>query len=172
MREHRLPLPRLVGMSDALPLAADCVDVVYASWVLEHLNRPVSTFDHIARVLKPGGSFIFITPNRRHPLVALNRIVGRTGRLQQTIINRLYGRAGDDTFPAYYRANTANDLRHLAQAVDLQLTTLHHIPDPTYLAFNNSLFRLMRWIDARLSANRQLHLVGCLQKSTSKDWQS
>jgi hypothetical protein len=39
------------------------------------------------------------------------------------------------------------------------------IPDPTYLAFNQSFFKAMIWFDKQLAANRQLHMVACLQKN-------
>lgn len=164
LREHRLPLPRAAATSEALPLAAGCIDVAFASWLLEHLERPSLTMAQLARVLRPGGVFVFITPNKRHPLSGLNRMLGRFARLQGALVARIYGRAGADTFPTYYRANTAEDLRQLAAAHGLELITLQAIADPTYLAFTPALFRLMIWFEAKLSADRQLHLVGCLRR--------
>lgn len=163
LREHRLPLPRVVGLGDQLPLAGGRFDLVFASWVMEHMARPERDLAEISRTLKPGGVFIFLTPNRRHPLIALNRVAGRFSRLQNQVVLRLYGRAAADTFPAYYRANTAVDLERLAAGADLELVALHAIPDPTYLAFTPALFRFTQWVDRRLSAGRQLHLVGRLR---------
>ncbi|MBK8989306.1 MAG: class I SAM-dependent methyltransferase [Chloroflexi bacterium] len=164
LREHRLSLPRVAATSDALPLAAGCVDVAFASWLLEHLERPSLTFAQLARVLRPGGVFVFITPNRRHPLSGLNRTLGRFARLQRTLVARVYGRAAADAFPTFYRANSPVALRQLAAAHGLELSALHAIPDPTYLAFNQSFFRLMVRLEERLAADRQLHLVGCLRR--------
>ncbi len=164
LREHRLPLPRVAAHSEALPLADGCVDVAFASWLLEHLARPSFTFAQLARVLRPGGVFVFITPNRRHPLSALNGLLGRFNRLQGALVERFYGRASADTFPTYYCANTSAELSRLAAAQGLTLGELHAIPDPTYLAFTPALFRLMTQFEARLPADRQLHLVGCLRR--------
>lgn len=164
LREHRLPLPRTVGFSDDLPFAPASFDVAFASWVLEHLARPFLTFQAVARVLKSGGVFIFITPNGRHPLALLNRTLGRLSKFQGQLVARLYGRSADDTFATHYRANTQTDLQNLASQAGLTLTALHMVPDPTYLAFNRLLFELMTRVEDTLSSGRKIHLVGILQK--------
>jgi SAM-dependent methyltransferase len=164
LREHRLPLPRAAALSLALPLAAGRFDVAFASWLLEHLEEPERDLAEVSRVLRPGGVFIFITPNRLHPLVSLNRLSGRVSRLQQWLVAGLYGRAAADTFPAYYRANTAADLQRLAGGSGLRLVEWQAIADPTYLAFHPALFRPVVWLDGRLAAGRAIHLVGVLAK--------
>lgn len=99
LKEHRLGLPRAAAISQALPFAPHSFDLIFASWVLEHLAHPQADLTEIARVLKPGGVFVFITPNRRHPLVGMNRWLARFARLQDKLVETLYGRAAADTFP-------------------------------------------------------------------------
>ncbi|HFQ94117.1 MAG TPA: class I SAM-dependent methyltransferase [Anaerolineae bacterium] len=164
LREHRLDLPRVAGLSDDLPFAPASFDVAFASWVLEHLERPLRTFCAMYRVLKPGGVFVFITPNGRHPLAWANRGLGRFSRLQGRLVAQLYGRQPDDTFPTYYRANTAVALEELCAASGLVLDNLHTIPDPTYLAFNKPVFHLMGWFEIHLPSAYRLHLVGVCRK--------
>ncbi len=164
LHEHRLALPRAVAFSDALPFAKDSFDVVFASWLLEHLARPFLTFEQISRVLKPSGVFVFITPNSRHPLSILNRGLGRFSQIQGRLVERFYGRAEADAFPTFYRANSETTVAHLCQKCHLEIKTLHFIPDPTYLAFNQAFFNFMIWFDNQLADNRQLHMVGCLVK--------
>jgi len=164
LKEHRLEMPRAAAISHALPFAPGSFDLVFASWVLEHLPHPQADLAEVARVLKPGGAFVFITPNRRHPLVWLNRWLARFARLQDKLVETLYGRAAADTFPAFYRANTPADLRTLAQQNGLTLTTLFPIADPTYLAFNPALFHLMVWFENRLANDRHIHLVGLMTR--------
>ncbi|MCI0394435.1 MAG: methyltransferase domain-containing protein [Chloroflexi bacterium] len=169
LREHRLanhrpPLPRVAAASRALPFARGSFDLVMASWLLEHLVRPEEDFHQVGRLLRPGGHFIFVTPNRRHPLIRLNRLAGRFAGLQGRLVHRLYGRALADTFPAYYRANTPAQLERLAQESNLKLVSLDVIPDPTYLAFTPTLFHLACSLDERLPSVWRIHLVGCLQR--------
>jgi SAM-dependent methyltransferase len=163
--EHRLRMPRAQARSAQLPFASASFDLVLASWLLEHLETPTRDFCEVGRVLRPGGAFIFITPNGAHPLSFLNRLMGRLERTQGWLVSRLYGRAAADAFPAYYRANTRATLAVLAGAAHMDLSLLHAIPDPTYLAFTPALFQVMQSIEGRLPSSRALHLVGIMHKA-------
>lgn len=165
LREHRLPrLPRAAALSGRLPFAAATFDVVAASWLLEHLAAPATTLAEIARVLRPGGAFVFITPNAGHPLAWGNHLAGRLGRAQGQLVDWLYGRAGADTFPTAYRANAPATLARLAAAAGLALETLDCVADPTYLAFSPALFRAMAAFEDRLPSDRRIHLVGVMRR--------
>jgi SAM-dependent methyltransferase len=165
LREHRLPaLPRSAARSDRLPFPAGRFDVVAASWLLEHLGDPATTFAEVGRVLRPGGAFVFITPNVRHPLTWANRVAGRMGRAQGRLVARLYGRVEADTFPTAYRANTAGALAALAGAAGLTLAELRAVADPTYLAFSPALYRVLVAVEERLPSEWGIHLVGAAVK--------
>ncbi len=159
VKEHRLDLPAAVGFSHGLPYASNSFDVVFCSWLLEHLETPEQDLAEIGRVLKPGGVFIFITPNKMHPIAWLNQAIGRFSAVQDWLVERLYGRVAADTFPTWYRANSQ---AQLAQS-DLKLERLDFVPDPTYLAFNPLIFRVMCWFETALPKSRRLHLVGLLR---------
>lgn len=165
LREHRLPaLPRTAALSDDLPFAGDTFDLAFASWILEHLPQPLQTLREIRRVLQPGGVFVFITPNGRHPLTLLNRWFGRVGAWQGRVVERVYGRGSVDTFPTTYRANDPATLRHLSQQAGLLPVTLYTVPDPTYLALRPALLQPLIALEDALPADRHIHLVGVLLK--------
>lgn len=164
LQQHRLPMPRVVGWSDDLPFAAAQFDLAFASWVLEHLPQPGRTFAALARVLRPGGAFVFITPNGRHPLAWLNGTLGRIGWLQDKLVAKLYGRGGEDAFPTWYRANSPAKLAALCQGHGFRLETLRCIPDPTYLAFHPALFPALCHLEEKMPASRRLHLVGLARR--------
>ncbi len=157
LREHRVPLlPRVCGLAGALPYADESFDLICCSWVLEHLADPARALAEVARVLAPGGHLVLLTPNRSHPLLLLNRLLGWTrGRL----VGRLYGRAEADTFPAFYRANTPARLRALLGRVGLELD-LTLVGDPTYLAFGDVFFRLACLLERFIPTALRVHLVG------------
>ncbi|MCO5198790.1 MAG: class I SAM-dependent methyltransferase [Anaerolineae bacterium] len=169
LAEHRLAMPRVVGLSATIPLPTATVDVAYASWVLEHLPQPIRDLGEIARVLRPGGVFVFITPNARHPLIRLNRVFGQITTIQHRLVAALYGRAEVDTFPVSYHANTVSVLYRLVHRAGLRVVALEAVADPTYLAFNEPLFRLMCRVERWISAENRLHLVGILQKPVLQD---
>lgn len=165
LAEHRLwDLPRAVSTTETLPLAPATFDVVLGSWLFEHLGAPQVTLAEVRRILVPGGVLVFITPNGRHPLAALNRWLGRATGLQDMLVERLYGRAPADTFPTRYLANNRTQLVNIARSSGLELQQLEIIPDPTYLALRPELFHVACWLEEHLPAQRYLHLVGVLQR--------
>jgi SAM-dependent methyltransferase len=169
LQEHRLaqvapPMARINGAGDNLPFVAASFDLAFASWVLEHMASPALDFAELGRVLRPGGAFVFITPNRRHPLIAFNRFAARIGGLQDQLVARLYGRAAADTYPAYYRANSRAQIEKVVQKAGLALEKMALVPDPTYLAFRPALFRLANRLEAWLPDNRAIHLVGLVRR--------
>lgn len=58
----------LCGSPDAFPRAS--FDLVLSSFTVEHLGDPPATFASIAGWLRPGGTLVLSTVNRRHPFVA------------------------------------------------------------------------------------------------------
>jgi SAM-dependent methyltransferase len=165
LREHRLrTLPRAAANADGLPFRARSFDLLFSSWLLEHLAQPARTLGEISRVLRPDGVFVFITPNKGYPLALLNQLAGWLGGWQSHLVEQLYGRVAADTFPTCYRANSLPDLLHLCSQSGLSLLRLEYINDPSYVAFSDALYRLACQIEQRLPIDRRIHLVGVLQK--------
>ena len=160
--EHRLPhLPRAVALADALPLPAASVDMVISSWVLEHLERPERTFAEVARVLRPEGWFIFLAPGAWSLPALLNRSLKP---LQRRLVPLLYGRAAEDAFPVFYRANTHCRLAALAEGAGLELREFYAVEDPTYFAFHVALFYANVALSALLPRAMAEHLIGVCRK--------
>lgn len=163
LRQHRLPaFRRTCGWAEVLPFPAGAFDLVCCSWVLEHLKDPGRAVSEIERVLAPGGNFVFLTPNRRHPLLAVNRLLGWTGG---RLVGWLYGRAEADTFPALYRANTSAHICALLRAAGLELVSLTSVGDPTYLAFSEPLYRVACLLERFTPPGLRIHLVGEARKT-------
>ena len=157
--EHRAPHTRRVAAPmDALPFADESFDLVTCSWVMEHLADPRHAFAQIARVLAPGGHWIFLTPNARNPLTFANRLM--RGPLQAWLVRRLYARAESDTFPVRYRANTPARIEQLAREAGLRPVQIQLVGDPTYLAFNDTLFALSSLIERITPPSFRVHIVG------------
>jgi SAM-dependent methyltransferase len=160
LHERRAPFPATCGRGEALPLASETFELVIALWVLEHLPDPGRVFAEAHRVLVPGGHFIFLTPNARHPLIWANRFSQAIPALQRLLIPKLYGRAEADTFRVRYRANTDAELHALAQQGPFQVGALRAISDPSYLAFTDGLFYWSVQLETRLPAGWGVHWLG------------
>lgn len=55
----------LISDGSTIPLPENCIDIVFSNQVLEHFHPEdaVIQIQHVARVLKKGGVFVFTTPN-------------------------------------------------------------------------------------------------------------
>lgn len=170
LRDHRLQIQRAAGLSNRLPFSSNQFDMIYCSWLLEHLVTPEADLAEIRRVLAPGGRFVFVTPNVNSPIALLNRVLGRAKPVQNRLIERLYGREAEDAFPTYYRANSEQALTSLLDKVNrldgdmLLMESLYYVEDPTYLAFHNALFPFLAAVEKRLPRQRRPHLVGVMRK--------
>ncbi|MGQ0601952.1 MAG: methyltransferase domain-containing protein [Anaerolineales bacterium] len=157
-------MPLTCAFAERLPFRDSSFDTVIALWVLEHLPEPERVFHEIARVLAPGGVFLFLTPNALHPLLWANRtaqwLPAVQRAAQRALIPRLYGRAEADTFRVHYRANTPARLRALAAQCGFRVQSLRAIADPTYLAFNDALFQLSVMLERLLPKEWGVHLLG------------
>jgi SAM-dependent methyltransferase len=120
-----------VADAGGIPYPDDTFDVVFADNVVEHLSEPAQVFLEVRRVLKPGGVFLFNTPNKTHYMPLIARM---TPHKFHQFVNRLRGRAEVDTFPTRYRSNTIADATAVAKAVSLSVDRLERIEGrPEYL---------------------------------------
>lgn len=115
----------------AIPYLDGTFDLVFADNVMEHLADPIAVFTEVARVLKPGGRFLFKTPNRTHyvPLIA-----GWTPHFFHQWYNKRRGRDALDTFPTHYLVNSARQVNAVARKCGLGVEHMSLIEGrPEYL---------------------------------------
>jgi SAM-dependent methyltransferase len=117
-----------------LPFKDATFDLIVMSTVAEHLTEPEAVFRELARVLRPGGRLIVLTPNRWHYVTLAARALPH--RLH-VAFNRWRGVDEHDVFRTAYRANTASRLRALAEKSGLTVERLRQFEtEPEYLAFH------------------------------------
>jgi SAM-dependent methyltransferase len=163
LAQHRaVGMPVVRGIGERLPFVGDSFDLIVSIWVLEHLEDPLATFIEVRRVLRPGGHFIFLTPNLRNPLMLMNRIGRAMPALQRRLVPRMYGRDEADTFPVRYRANTEREIRDHARGSGLHVQELRVVPDPTYLAMNGLMFNASVISERLMPKGWGVHLLGDL----------
>jgi SAM-dependent methyltransferase len=166
LSEHRASgMPILRGVGEHLPFVDKSFDLIVSLWVLEHLRDPAGVLREVHRVLKPGGHFVFVTPNMRNPLMIANRIGKALPSLQRRLVPKVYGRGEADTFPVQYRANTVGAIRAHAEASGLKVYDLRVVPDPTYLALNSLMFRASVLAERLMPKGWGVHLLGDLVQS-------
>ena len=128
----------LVGLGDAIPYPDASFDVVVADNVLEHLENPYPVFAEVRRVMRPGGHFIFKTPNRWHYMPIISQV---TPTWFHKRYNQLRGRSGDDTFPTFYRANSRFAIEEIARRTSFEVERVELVESrPEYLRVNALLY--------------------------------
>jgi SAM-dependent methyltransferase len=125
----------------ALPFDDEVFDVCYSRMVIEHLEQPERVFAEVHRVLRPGGHFVFLTPN----LFCYPYLVSKAlpNRLHPWLVRATTGREELDTFPTWYRANTRKRLRELLSGAGFSEDRLTvHLTGVPYLGFSLPTFLL------------------------------
>jgi SAM-dependent methyltransferase len=117
------------------------VDVVMSRSVMEHVADPLNVYGEIHRVLKPGGHFVFLTPNLWDYASLIAKCV--PNRLHPGIVARVEGRAEEDVFPVCYLTNTRGSVQKWAGRTGFAIESFRYLGQyPGYFMFNGFLFLL------------------------------
>lgn len=124
-----------------IPLPDASVDLIMSRSVFEHLTDPDSVYREFSRILRPGGSVVFLTANMWDYGTLIARLV--PNRFHAKIVKHVEGRAEEDTFPIAYKTNTRGDVDQLAKSAGLKVDSFQYLSQyPNYLMFNGALFFL------------------------------
>jgi ubiquinone/menaquinone biosynthesis C-methylase UbiE len=122
LRKHRSISLRVRGQINNLPFKENCFNLVTANMVVEHLANPEIQFQEINRILKPGGIFLFHTPNAHGYPSIMTRLT--PDRLKDRLIFLLDGRREEDVFETHYRANTKEKIETLAPETGFEVAQI------------------------------------------------
>ncbi len=128
---------------DKLPLDDANYDCVVANFVLEHVEEPKVFLAEIYRVLKPGGCFVFRTPNRWHYVSIAACLV--PNRLHDWIARRTRNLPADahEAYPTFHRMNARRRLMQLSRQAGFDIASLQVYEfEPSYMMFHPLAFRL------------------------------
>ena len=108
-------------LSKELPFEDKSFDLIHCRWTLEHIENPVKTFSEFARVLKPSGRLLALTPNMFHYATIISKVT-------PFWFHRWWRKGGgEEPFPTYYRANSARRLRKICKESGLDVDHLDFI---------------------------------------------
>ena len=123
--DHRLPLE-------------DCsVDMAYSDYVFEHIEKPEIFLREVYRILKPGASFFFRTPNLFNYVSLIAKFTPHF--LHNLIANPARGLSKKEHEPylTYHRLNTKSSIFKSAKLGGFRKIKLKYIEaEPSYLMFH------------------------------------
>jgi len=124
-----------------MPIEDNCVDVMMARSVMEHITDPARVYREAYRVLKPGGQFIFLTANLWDYASIIATVI--PNRFHPWIVSKTEGRKEHDVFPIAYRTNTRGAVRKWADHAGFEIVSFRYLGQyPSYFMFNGFLFWL------------------------------
>ena len=73
-----------------LPFEDNCFDIVFSRYVLEHVDAVQAFLKELHRILKTGGSFVFLAPNKWHYVAFMltNIVAFLCGTVYERVVNR------------------------------------------------------------------------------------
>jgi len=132
----------VLGSVSALPFENAAFDAIFSEYVFEHVREPAEAFLEAARVLRPGGRMVILTPNRYSYKSLAAALTPYSFHLAMGRIR--YGRGHDaDIYPTLYRCNTVSRFRRYAADAGLRVVDIQRITNgPTWFVKFPILFEL------------------------------
>jgi ubiquinone/menaquinone biosynthesis C-methylase UbiE len=148
-----------------IPLSDASIDVVTSEFVLEHLKEPLKVFQELFRLLRPGGFFLFITPNVYNPVMSASKILPH---FIHAFLTKKLLHHPEEAHETWYRANSIHSLMHLGNGVGFTNMNIERAGNPEYLAFAKPLVIPSVLFERLLSYHPftvfQMYLTGAFQK--------
>ena len=142
----------------AMPLDDDCVDLVMARSVMEHVTDPRRVYGEIYRVLKPGGHFVFLTANFWDYASLIATVI--PNRFHPWMVAKMEGRDEQDVFPIAYRTNTRRAVKKWAKGAGFEIISSRYLGQyPSYFMFNGFLFLMATGYQKLIGSIPALHFL-------------
>jgi ubiquinone/menaquinone biosynthesis C-methylase UbiE len=113
----------IVGDLGHMPFAAESFDIASANMVVEHLEKPAEALREVYRVLRPGGCFVYHTPNFKFYITFFASLLPQS--LKNRIIRVSEGRSQEDVFPTRYRMNSLKAIYETAKVSGFRVAECH-----------------------------------------------
>jgi len=125
IRAHRSLHNPVLGNLTALPFSDGSFDIVTANMVVEHLDQPLAVLAEVYRVLRPGGRFIFHTPNSKCFAMRVGSWLPQPAK--NLLIGFFEARKEHDIFKTFYQMNTAPAVAALGAKAGFRVADIRQV---------------------------------------------
>ena len=151
----------------AFPFPDASFNLAISRWVHEHIPDPVLHFKEVARVLAPGGTYVFRTINLYHYVALVARMVPHSIQVPLARWLRQIPPGEHDPYPTFYRANTRRQLTRLCNDVGLQVDMLRMTETyPSYGMGSKLLFHVFMQYERLVNSSDRWqgmrHIIDCV----------
>jgi ubiquinone/menaquinone biosynthesis C-methylase UbiE len=115
----------VADLCSRLPFEDASFDLVYANFVVEHLDDPAAALREWRRVLHPHGALVLLTSNSANPLLAVTRLLPH--RVKVLLKRFGVGVSERDVIPVRYLANTPRRLTALIRDAGFAPVTVTYV---------------------------------------------
>ena len=145
--------------NERLPFPNETFDCCVSNYVVEHISDPELHLQEVARVLRPGGTYVFRTPNRYHYVSLASWLTPHW--LHEFLANRLRNLPEDahDPYPTVYALNSRQSVRRFASRIGLEVEQLRLVEkEPSYGMSSRALFLAFMGYERLVNAFDQLSI--------------
>lgn len=127
-------------MEDA-DLPEDHFDLVYSYMVMEHVAEPDRFMSAVLRCLKPGGSYLMVTPNKRHYFTRTAWVLHKL-RLDEHVLRLVHRSTVDEYhYPVRYLFNDEASITACAKRLQFQTPQFAYTEDQGPISYFPAPFR-------------------------------
>jgi SAM-dependent methyltransferase len=124
---------------ERFPFPDNSFDTCVSNYVCEHLKDPDAHLKEVRRVLRPGGIYVFRTPNRFHYTAIVSGLTPHSFHVKMA--NKLRAIDGHDPYPTWYRLNSRGRIRSFARVAGFEVEYLRLVEkEPSYGMSSRALF--------------------------------
>ena len=149
----------VANLCEHLPFEDAQFDLVYANFVIEHLDEPQRALCEWRRVSRQGAALILLTSNRANPALAAASILPH--RLRIFLKRAGAGEVERDVIPTRYAANTPSRLARLIAEAGFTPVEVSYVAGlHRYAQRKPSLAQLIRALERLIPARLRPTIVG------------
>lgn len=153
----------IVSPEHPLPYPDGSFDLIFSRFVLEHVANPAYVAGELLRILKPGGVFVALTPNKFSYIALAGMLIPNRAHIR--VLREVQpNRKAIDVFPTAYKLNSARSLAKYFRQ-DAEVSVVYFAGEPAYFFGSSILYGVLKLVHKYLPDRLRPLLIVFVQKA-------